>query len=142
MRCMGTLSHIRVNTPEGGTVALPAMVNVGAKAVTKRQAAAECVVVLPRPAWEALFGPATSSPLVALPPVVRTLCWCRAVCTPLPPCALSARAAPRLQAPVFSTAIVTGVAAAKRTSDVLPLCHPVSLLQCDITVRGRVLARD
>lgn len=90
MRYMGTLSHIRVSTPEGGTVALPAMVNVGAKAVTKRQAAAECVVVLPRAAWEALFGPAASAPLVALPPVVRTLCWCRAVYTPLLlPCAMS-----------------------------------------------------
>ena len=34
--------------------------------------------------------------------------------------------------PVFQTAIVAGVMAAKRTGDLIPLCHPLPLEHCDI----------
>jgi len=36
--------------------------------------------------------------------------------------------------PVFQTAIIAGTMAAKRTSDIIPFCHPLALERCDITV--------
>jgi cyclic pyranopterin monophosphate synthase len=36
--------------------------------------------------------------------------------------------------PVFDTAIVAGVMAAKRTSELIPFCHPLALEQCRITI--------
>ncbi len=44
--------------------------------------------------------------------------------------------------PVFQTAILAGVMGAKRTSDLIPLCHPIGLDDCQvhITVKsGKVL---
>lgn len=40
--------------------------------------------------------------------------------------------------PVFQTAIIAGVMAAKRTSDFIPFCHPLMLEDCQIkiTVKG------
>lgn len=44
--------------------------------------------------------------------------------------------------PVFQTAILAGVMAAKKTSDLIPLCHPLALEDCkveiDIGEGGRV----
>ena len=36
--------------------------------------------------------------------------------------------------PVFQTAIIAGVMAAKRTSDLIPFCHPLMLEDCQITI--------
>lgn len=36
--------------------------------------------------------------------------------------------------PVFATAIVAGVMAAKKTSELIPFCHPVALDDCQIEV--------
>ncbi|RYH22717.1 cyclic pyranopterin monophosphate synthase MoaC [archaeon] len=36
--------------------------------------------------------------------------------------------------PVFATAIITGVQAAKRTSDLIPFCHSISLDSCKIDI--------
>ncbi|MFZ2506984.1 MAG: cyclic pyranopterin monophosphate synthase MoaC [Steroidobacteraceae bacterium] len=36
--------------------------------------------------------------------------------------------------PVFSTAIVAGTMAAKRTHELIPFCHPVGLERCEITI--------
>lgn len=43
--------------------------------------------------------------------------------------------------PVFDTAILAGVMAAKRTSEMIPFCHPLPLEHCDIDIeaRGNVL---
>ncbi len=38
--------------------------------------------------------------------------------------------------PVFSTAIVAGTMAAKRTHDLIPFCHPLGLERCDITIEA------
>lgn len=35
---------------------------------------------------------------------------------------------------VFQTAIIAGVMAAKRTSDIIPLCHPLALSTCKIEI--------
>jgi cyclic pyranopterin phosphate synthase len=39
--------------------------------------------------------------------------------------------------PVFHTAIVAGVMAAKRTHELIPFCHPLGLERCDIVVDMR-----
>lgn len=36
--------------------------------------------------------------------------------------------------PVFQTAIIAGVMAAKRTGDLIPLCHPLGLENCQIEI--------
>ncbi len=36
--------------------------------------------------------------------------------------------------PVFQTAIIAGVMAAKRTGDLIPLCHPLGLENCQINI--------
>ena len=47
--------------------------------------------------------------------------------------------------PVFDTAIVSGVMAAKRTHDLIPFCHPLPLDNCAIEIddvgRGEVVIR-
>ena len=36
--------------------------------------------------------------------------------------------------PVFQTAIIAGVMAAKKTSELIPLCHPIGLEDCQIEI--------
>jgi len=36
--------------------------------------------------------------------------------------------------PVFQTAIIAGIMAAKKTGDLIPLCHPLGLDNCKITL--------
>jgi cyclic pyranopterin phosphate synthase len=36
--------------------------------------------------------------------------------------------------PVFSTAIIAGVMAAKRTHELIPFCHPLGLTNCKVTI--------
>jgi cyclic pyranopterin phosphate synthase len=36
--------------------------------------------------------------------------------------------------PVFQTAILAGIMGAKRTSDLIPLCHPLPLEDCKVTI--------
>jgi cyclic pyranopterin monophosphate synthase len=37
--------------------------------------------------------------------------------------------------PVFQTAIIAGVMAAKRTGDLIPLCHPIGLENCQVQIQ-------
>lgn len=37
--------------------------------------------------------------------------------------------------PIFATAIVAGVMAAKKTSELIPFCHPIPLEDCNITIK-------
>src|SRR5690606_5912935 len=37
--------------------------------------------------------------------------------------------------PVFQTAIIAGIMAAKKTSELIPLCHPLPLDDCKIAIR-------
>jgi cyclic pyranopterin phosphate synthase len=87
------------------------MVDVGAKAVTEREAVAEAVVVVPR--------------AVAL--------------------ALQRTGQRTKKGPVFDTAIVAGVMAAKRTHELIPFCHPLALERCRIDISppraGRIVIR-
>lgn len=78
----------------------PAMVDVSAKAVTKRTAKARCTIVLNE---EILCHFEGSD--------IRTK-----------------------KGPVFQTAIIAGVMAAKRTGDLIPLCHPLGLENCQVHI--------
>ena len=81
---MAKLSHVDDNNR-------PAMVDVGGKAVTAREAHARTVVVLPDE--------------------IRSK-----------------------KGPVFATAIIAGVMAAKKTHELIPFCHPLGLDNCDIAI--------
>ncbi|HYB66635.1 MAG TPA: cyclic pyranopterin monophosphate synthase MoaC [Steroidobacteraceae bacterium] len=81
----------------------PAMVDVGAKEVTARSAAAEARIRLP-------------------PAVAR---------------ALRASGHRTKKGPVFDTAILAGVMAAKRTHELIPFCHPLPLESCQIEIAQR-----
>ncbi|MBS0365426.1 MAG: cyclic pyranopterin monophosphate synthase MoaC [Proteobacteria bacterium] len=86
----------------------PSMVDVSAKAVTRRSATAEARVRLP-------------------PAVAR---------------GLRASGHRTRKGPVFDTAIVAGVMAAKRTHELIPFCHPLGLSHCQVDIthpRGAML---
>jgi cyclic pyranopterin monophosphate synthase len=56
----------------------------------------------------------------------------------LPPAVAAALRADGLRSakgPVFDTAIVAGVMAAKRTHELVPFCHPLSIESCDIVIK-------
>ena len=84
----------------------PAMVNVGAKAITRRTAHAVAIVSLP----------------LELAALLR-----------------DGEIATK-KGPIFQTAILAGVMAAKKTSDLIPLCHPLPLDDCQIKIEARLLA--
>jgi cyclic pyranopterin phosphate synthase len=81
----------------------PAMVDVGAKEVTQRDAEAEARLRLP-------------------PAVAR---------------ALRASGHRTRKGPVFDTAILAGVMAAKRTHELIPFCHPLALESCQVEITQR-----
>lgn len=131
---LATLSHV---TPAGD---MPCMVDVSAKTVTRREAMAQAVITLPphvmkelgvqmcpppaesddaksddnsfhTPALEAR-GSANGSALGGLPLELMSK-----------------------KGPVFATAVVAGVMAAKNTSSVIPFCHPLMLERCDVDIQ-------
>src|SRR5450432_1495471 len=81
----------------------PAMVDVGAKAVTQRTAVAEARVRMPRAVGAALRASGH-----------RTK-----------------------KGPVFDTAVIAGVMAAKRTHELIPFCHPLGIENCAIEIAQR-----
>jgi cyclic pyranopterin phosphate synthase len=44
--------------------------------------------------------------------------------------------------PVFDTAILAGVMAAKRTSELIPFCHPLAIEHCELTIELQAAARS
>ena len=90
---MSSFSHLNA---EGN----PAMVDVGAKTVTRRMARAQSVVALGPEIMQHLSGTDITTK----------------------------------KGPVFQTAIIAGTMAAKRTDDLIPLCHSLGLDNCQITI--------
>ena len=78
----------------------PAMVDVGEKKITRREAVAQAVIVLPEAVLKALQDHdfATS------------------------------------KGPVFQTAVIAGIMAAKKTGALIPLCHPLGLTNCSVDI--------
>ena len=83
------------------------MVDVSAKGETTRTATARALVALPPAVQERLTGAREEG-------VVRD------IVTP--------------KGPVFHTARVAGIMAAKRTAELIPLCHPIGLEDCTIDI--------
>jgi cyclic pyranopterin phosphate synthase len=44
--------------------------------------------------------------------------------------------------PVFQTAILAGIGGAKRTADLIPLCHPLPLDDCQVEIAAEPVAAD
>jgi cyclic pyranopterin phosphate synthase len=63
---------------------------------------------------------ATARSIVSLPPEVLAL--------------LTDGGLQSKKGPVFQTAIIAGIMAAKKTGDLIPLCHPLGLDNCTITI--------
>ncbi len=97
---MAKLTHIDDNNR-------PTMVDVGDKAVTRREATARTEVSLPPEVLAAIDGDEIQSK----------------------------------KGPVFATAIIAGVMAAKKTHELIPFCHPLGLEKCtiDIHVDGQTV---
>jgi cyclic pyranopterin phosphate synthase len=86
----------------------PAMVNVGAKPVTRRVALATATVILPPALARLVVGNEIASK----------------------------------KGPLFQTAILAGVMGAKKTSALIPLCHPLPLDDCQIEITAGRTAAD
>lgn len=71
----------------------------------------------------ATFREASAEATVKLPPAVAR--------------ALAATGHRTKKGPVFDTAIVAGVMAAKRTHEIIPFCHPLQLERCSIDIASR-----
>jgi cyclic pyranopterin phosphate synthase len=95
------LSHIDKNNQ-------PRMVDVGAKAITRRTGHAMALVLLPPPLAQLLEGAEIAGP----------------------------------KGPIFQTASLAGVMAAKRTSELIPLCHPLPMEDCNVNLQPREVAAD
>lgn len=79
----------------------PSMVDVGAKIVTKRTAAAQSIVVLTKEIVQQLSNGDIQTK----------------------------------KGPVFQTAIIAGTQGAKKTSDLIPMCHPLGLESCKFDIQ-------
>jgi cyclic pyranopterin phosphate synthase len=69
---------------------------------------------------------------VGAKPAVRRRAVARAVVTVLPDTATQLRSLPKGDA--LATAQLAGIMAAKRTSELIPLCHPLSLTHVEVTL--------
>ncbi len=83
----------------------PAMVDVGDKPITSRLARARGIVVLPENVLQQLSATGDASPEI----------YTR-------------------KGPVFQTAIIAGTMAVKKTSELIPFCHPLPLEHCHINI--------
>ena len=109
-RCNHGLTHL---SADGKT---PQMVDVSQKAVTLRTAVARSEVELPPHVASALLGADWQEELEAhgkLDPHSK-------------------------KGPVFTTAIIAGVQGVKRTSELIPFCHPLPLHHCGVNVAIQV----
>lgn len=78
----------------------PSMVDVGGKRVTKREATAQSLVVLPAEVLAIIKNDDIHTK----------------------------------KGPVFQTAILAGIMGAKKTSDLIPLCHPLPINKCSVDI--------
>jgi cyclic pyranopterin monophosphate synthase len=69
-------------------------------------------------------GPRTRCRVVVLPPALAALC------------SREARSR-RRRGPIFQAAILAGIMGAKRTSELIPLCHPLPLDDCKVEIEAR-----
>jgi cyclic pyranopterin phosphate synthase len=121
---MSTFTHL--NKEAGYN---PVMVNIEEKQITKRTATAGCSLELTHLIANQLKGSSNEIPLMQDSSVSSTS-------TSSSSKELSKAMSSRIfqkhevygpKGPIFSTAIIAGIQAAKQTSQLIPLCHPLSL---------------
>ena len=88
---------------------LPNMVDVGHKAVTKRTARARSIVDLPEHVYQALASTANAD-------------------------TGSVGELTGAKGPIITTAIIAGVMGAKKTSELIPFCHPLAIDNCAVDI--------
>jgi cyclic pyranopterin phosphate synthase len=84
------------------------MVDISSKVDTTRTAVGECFIRLPRETLQAIGADSGSNIDLS------TLC--------------------SKKGPILTTAVISGIMAVKRTSDLIPLCHPITILSSDVTI--------
>lgn len=84
----------------------PTMVDVSQKQITSRTATARSVVTLGKRLWDELSPSSDSDADIYTK-----------------------------KGPVFQTAIIAGTMAVKKTSDLIPFCHPLAIEKCKIRIR-------
>jgi cyclic pyranopterin monophosphate synthase len=89
------------------TTGKPAMVDVTAKQTSRRSATARSIVVLPEQVRERFGNSDQKGDLLTK------------------------------KGAVFQTAIIAGIMAAKKTSELIPLCHPLGLDSCNIQIEWK-----
>ena len=98
---------------------MPRMVDVSEKAETRRVAVAEANVVLPRDAAQALTMVSSPSATSSSFPEIYAA-----------------------KGPVIATAVIAWTMATKKTSDLVPFCHPISLEDCNFDISFRDQSAD
>ena len=91
---------------------MPTMVDVQDKAVTVRHARARSAVTLPEDVLRGLQATGTTRGVDGAAVDFRTA-----------------------KGPVFCTAIIAGTMAVKKTSELIPFCHPLPIEKCNIELR-------
>lgn len=104
------------------------MVDVGDKATTRRTAKARATVQLPLHVADALGIPRGSG---------ESELDDGGTADGAASDAASVREVAGPKGPVFATAVVAGVMAAKKTSELIPFCHPLPLDKCDIDISAQ-----
>jgi molybdenum cofactor biosynthesis protein MoaC len=94
----------------------PSMVDVSDKAITRRTATASGRIFLPPAAFELVSGAPVVAPVTDAPAIAADT-------TALD----QAKAKARAKGDVLAVAQLAGIMAAKRTADLIPLCHPLAL---------------
>ena len=72
----------------------------------------------------------------------KAIARCRVVFPPDAWDTLTASGFAGKKGPVLATAVVAGVQGAKRTSELIPFCHPVALDACDVSFEEHELALE
>ena len=72
----------------------------------------------------------------------KAIARCRVVFPPDAWDTLTASGFAGKKGPVLATAVVAGVQGAKRTSELIPFCHPVALDACDVSFEEQELALE
>lgn len=105
------------------------MVDVSNKDITQRSATAVGRIIIPKHAYKLIIGDSTQEP-----PTADSL-KDNATSTQEPEQAIPARRKGKPgKGDVLTTAQLAGIMAAKRTSDLIPLCHPLPITHVEVIV--------
>ena len=128
VRSLSSFTHINDSNA-------PTMVDVGDKASTKRVAHAQVHVIFPQGITSKLLQVSSGSAATA----TTTTTTSKSITTNSKTNGSHSGFGSGLEmmgpkGPIFATAIVAGIQASKRTSELIPMCHQLSLDKCTINI--------